>query len=640
MVKLKSYNTDAHEALKEIYRDGGGRENLSSFSRRPRRRGRLALVIGIVVLAIAAAAAIAGLYVFSPHTKFSGSAVTVAITGSASVVSGDNTTWTLAVRNDGAVALKNAAVSVQYPEGFQFVSAQPAAANQFGNSWTLGDVKANGSQEIKLTGRLIGDVGSKANISATLTYTPANFSSEFQATGSLDVTIMSSTLGIDVKAPTTIASGQAVEYAITISNTSSTKLTNIRVTVDYPSALTDVTTKPAPSSATTWDIPSLDPEKTSSISVKGTLTGSPNSVAELGVHAGVVNAGGSFIVQRETTALVLFLEPTLNVTMTVGGKSTIKPANPGDSLKVVLAYENASDAVFTNASVSLQYACKDSDGASVDCLASESIKSGTAFTRDAKDQTILRWTKDAIPDLARLVPSAKGTIDLTVPIKKSLRSVGSGKNFTVTLTPIVRADDSGSGTPFDKMLDAVSIKVNTELRLAVEGRYYSEEGGAVGSGPLPPQAGATTQYQIAWFVTNTMNSVQNVLLKAILPEGVAFVSASETSGNSITYDSTTREVRWRIDKIDAGVGQSLPTLVGTFTISITPTAADVGNVLPLLGATSGTAADAFTGASLKVTGDAVTTNLAFDSQAAGKGTVIEAQVNTNSAINSNTNTAQ
>lgn len=635
MVKLKSYNTDAHEALREIYRDGGGRENLTTFSRRPRRRGRLALIVGIVVLAVAAAAAIAGLYVFSPHTKFSGSAVTVAITGSVSVVSGDNTTWTLTVHNDGAVALKNAAVSVQYPDGFQFVSAQPAAANQFGNSWTIGDVKAKGSKEIKLTGRLIGDVGSKANISATLTYMPANFSSEFQATGSLDVTIMSSTLGIDIKAPATIASGQAVEYDITISNTSSTKLTGIRVTVDYPSGLADVATTPAPSSATTWDIPSLDPEKTSAITIKGTLTGSPNSVAELGVHAGVVNDSGTFIVQRETTALVLFLEPTLNVTMTVGGKSAVKPTNPGDSLKVVLAYENASDAVFTNASVSLQYACKDSDGASVDCLASEAIKSGTAFTRDAKDPTILRWTKDAIPDLARLVPQAKGTIVLNLTIKKSLRSVGSGKNFTVSLTPIVNADDSGSGTPFDKTLDAISIKINTELRLAVEGRYYSEEGGIVGFGPLPPQAGSTTQYQIAWFVTNTMNSVQNVLLKAVLPEAVTFVSASESTGNSITYDSTTREVRWRIDKIDAGVGQSLPTLVGTFTISITPAATDVGNVLPLLGATTGTAADAFTGASLKLAGDAVTTNLAFDSQAAGKGTVVAAV-----AASTNTNTAQ
>lgn len=635
MVKLKSYNTDAHEALREIYRDGGGRENLTTFSRRPRKRRRILLILGVGVVALLAAAAFAGLYVFSPHTKFSGSAVTVNIAGPSNVVSGDNTTWTITVQNAGAVALKNPAVSVQYPDGFQFASAQPTAANQFGNSWTLGDVKASGSQEIKVTGRLIGDVGSKVTLSVTLTYTPANFSSEFQASGSLEVAIMSSTLGVDVKAPSTIASGQVVEYDITVSNTSSTQLTGVRVTIDYPSGLTAVTATPASSSATSWDIPSLDPDKTSSITIKGTLTGSPNSVAELAVHAGVTNASGSFIVQRETSALVLFLEPTLNVTMTVGGKSTVKPPNPGDTLKVVLAYENASDAVFTNAMVSLQYACKDSDGASVDCITADALKSGLVFARDAKDPTILHWSKDAIPDLARLVPQAKGTIDLAVPIKKTLRSVGSGKNFTLTLTPIVHADDSGSGSPFDKTLGAVSIKVNTELRLAVEGRYYDEQGVPVGSGPLPPQAGSTTEYQIAWFVTNTMNSVQNVLLKAVLPEAATFVRAGTTAGNSITYDATTREVRWRIDKIDAGVGQSLPTLVGTFTVSIAPTASDVGNVLPLLGATSGTAADAFTGASLKLAGDAVTTNLAFDSQAAGKGTVVAA-----AAANTNTNTAQ
>ncbi len=112
------------------------------------------------------------------------------------------------------------------------------------------------------------------------------------------------------------------------------------------------------------------------------------------------------------------------------------------------------------------------------------------------------------------------------------------------------------------------------------------------------------------------------------------MSAETTGGNNITYDDGTRSVRWRIDKVDARVGQTLPTLVASFRASVTPADGDVGKVLPLIGSTTLTAADAFTGSALTATSGGVTTDLTNDPAAAGKGTVEAAAPAEN--INANT----
>ncbi len=636
--KKKTPIDQTQEALREIFEGPPEhRDDFKSFAPKPRRR-RVVLFVVIGFLVLAALLAVAGFFFFTPKKEFSGAAVAFTIDGQEEAASGDELVWTVTVANKGEVALKKAEVNIRYPTGFTFLSSKPEPVNEFSNSWQIGSVPAKSEKSVKLTGRLLGEVGTKLEMSGTVGYQPVNFSSDFAAEASFTTLITNSTLDLAIKAPTAATSGQKVEYVVTAKNTSTAALERVRLQLEYPAGLSEIKKTPPPNeSGTQWDIDRLEPGKETSVTISGILDGEPRAVAELKARVGILDGEGTYRVQRERSALVLFLEPTLNVTVTVNGSAKAQSANSGDKLNVEMTYSNDSDNILSDATVTLAFAGKDSDGAAVNLIETGGIKTEKAFA-PTPSKTEIQWTKNQIKELAELLPGAKGTITATLPLLKNVRTVGSGKNLAVDVLARVKAGDvGGTGTGFETTSDAVSVKLTTELRLAVEGRYYNEEATPVGSGPLPPEVGATTSYQISWFLTNTLNGAKDALLKTTLPDGAQYVSAESTGGNNITYDATTREVRWRIDKIDAGVGQTLPTLVGYFTVSVTPKETDVGNALALVGTTSLTATDAFSGATLKVSGNGVTTDIPLDTLAQGKGNVVPAGTSTNTNTASNTN---
>lgn len=631
-VKKAPENEAAHEALRAIYEeDRPEGDDIKRLVRRPRRRRRVLLYALLAFLIVAAGLALAGYAVFGPNEKFSGKTVTVSVEGPKTAASGDESAWTMHVKNSGDVDIKSTAVNARYPDGFQFVSSQPSPSNEFKNSWEIGTIKAGAEKTVSLSGRLIGELDSEKTFAITVSYQPANFSSDFTAETSFTTRLTSSTLALDITAPTTAASGQAVEYVITVTNTSTADVEKMRLAIELPGGLQDVKKSPAPSDGRLqWDEPKLGAGKKFAVTIKGKLQGNPQETAELKAKVGVVSADGSFHVQRERSALVLFLAPTLNVGVTVNSAASGLSAKAGDKLKAVVAYSNDSDTLFTNVTLQLAFNGQDSDGATVSIVDGDAVKATEPFAKATSGQ-LISWNKETFKDLERVAPGAKGNIDVTLPVKKSLRSVGTGKNLAINLVAKVNAADvGGTGTPYEKQNDPVVVKMTTELRLAVEGRYYGDEGEPLGSGPLPPEVGVATQYQISWFLTNTMNGAKDVLLKATLADGVEFARSETTGGNNITYDATTREVRWRIEKVDAGVGQTLPTLTGSFYVSIIPKDTDVGKVLDLVGKTALTGADVFSGVALSLEGDAVTTDLKFDPFATGKGQVVAPATNTNS----------
>lgn len=614
------------DALKAIYEDLPTEPHTdltklqSTKPARPRNKA-LMLMLGFFVLA--AIIALAGFLFFSPKKQFSNKTVTLSIQAPETAASGDVTTWVLIVHNGGTTGLKKAELNVQFPDGFQFVTAQPAPSTEFNNGWSFGAIGAGSEKKVVVSGKLIGEVGDKKTMSASASYQPANFASTFLATASKDIMLATSTLDVSITAPTTAANNDSITYTVTATNTSTAPIERVRLELDYPSGLHDITTDPKPTQNNIWwEKATLEAAGVFTVTVKGTLTGSAQSVSELKARVGIVDEARTFHVQKEQSALVLVSAPTLNVSVTANGSASAIAVNTGDSVKAKISYANTGESVFSDVTLTVSYAGQDASGAPQAVVEADGITSKTAFTQSSSKQEI-SWTKKSIPAFARLTPGTKGDISVTLPLKKSLHSIGTGKNFTVSIVATLhstRVDENVS--TYEKHTDPLAVKINSTLRVAAEARYYSDEGVAIGLGPLPPQSGGTTQYQISWLITNTLNSTKDVLLSATLPNNVTFVDAQTTGGNNLTYDATTKKVRWQINNIDAGVGATLPTLQGTFHVSITPVDADVGKTLALLGTTSLAGTDAFTGNAIAMTAPALTTDLTFDPQASGKGVVV------------------
>lgn len=619
------------EALKEIFDQPV--EDRSSFddSFKPKKRGHWMLWLLLLFIILAAGTALVGFFAFTPKKQFTDKSIVLAVNGPKEASSGDTQTWEIRVSNRGSVDVQQADLNLQYPAGFSFVSAKPQPSNEFNNAWSFTAIKAGSEKTVTLKGRVLGDVGSELTLHANVSYQPVNFSSNFSAEADATVKLTTSTLDVTIKAPTAATSGQSVQYVLAVKNTSAAKLENVRLEVDIPSGLSDVKKEPAPSdSAGNWNQSALDTGKELSVTISGKLTGDPESQSELKARVGIVDTDGTFRIQKEQTALILFLQPTLNLTLSVEQSGKSQAVNAGDKIQATLTYSNDSDNVVSNGTLTLSYAGQDSSGAALDVVDRSAMTASKPF-KPKGTGSLIQWTKAQIKDLERLTPGARGSVDVMLALPKNVRSFGTGKNLSLNVVGRIQAEDvGGTGTPLDQSTDTVALKINTELRLAAEGRYDSDEGAPVGTGPLPPEVGSSTTYQINWFVTNTLNDVNNASLKATLPDDVTFVSAS---GSGMTYDPVSREVRWSVAKIDAGTGQTLPTLTGTFFVSITPTVGEVGQTKPLVGKTTFVGTDAFSQTTFTLFGSSVATDIPFDSQAQGKGAIVPAgsSQNVNSA---------
>ena len=111
---------------------------------------------------------------------------------------------------------------------------------------------------------------------------------------------------------------------------------------------------------------------------------------------------------------------------------------------------------------------------------------------------------------------------------------------------------------------------------------------ALVSGPNPPQAGATTVYELTITVTNRgPNPVGSLNITDGIPGGVTVVGTATSSG-SIAVEG--QSVRWQPAPVAPGA-----TVTATVRVSVSPTATQVGENLPLDGGVTGEGTDPTTG---------------------------------------------
>jgi hypothetical protein len=175
------------------------------------------------------------------------------------------------------------------------------------------------------------------------------------------------------------------------------------------------------------------------------------------------------------------------------------------------------------------------------------------------------------------------------------------------------------GSPRNIDTSPVRVLVNSDFRASAHARYYTPEGETVGSGPLPPQVGQTTTYQIVWRVANSFHALESVRMTANLPPDVRWTGQAAAGIGTIAFDETTRIVTWNIEAMP----KSVPGSEATFGLAIVPEQDDVGAFFKLTNAIAVSATDTFTKDQLTHGIDILTTELPQDKEAAGKGVVVE-----------------
>jgi hypothetical protein len=470
---------------------------------------------------------------------------------------------------------------------------------------------------VRLRGEVIGETGATVEWQAHASYAPENFSSTFSQTSSVTSVISDSIIGMQVETPLRIVPNNPFSYELTLVNHAETVLSNLRIELTAPNDLNVESANPAAVDPErhVWSIDAIEPGKTSNITFRGVFTSTDQETREIVATVLLKGDDGFYKKQTELNSIYFVLNPKLELDLAVnsGDRAMI---GLGDRPEFTLTYKNPSDVVLLD--VALTVEAKDPFG----LLRLETLEPSSA---KRTDQTIV-WTKDAVKELDRVEPGETGVVKFSVDTVESLGVNDATTNVEATFSP--RATASSVEDIEDYALastgDPVTVGVNTTAAIQSEGRYFDENLQAVGSGPIPPEVGKTTTYQIVWLISNTLNPLQDVVVTTTLPDNVTWKgNADSTHGDLMVYDPATRIVTWKIASVGiyAGLLRSAPE--GTFEVSVTPVKEDVGHSVKLTTRTELSATDKFTGTTINLSDAAITTELENDLGASGKGEVVE-----------------
>ena len=191
--------------------------------------------------------------------------------------------------------------------------------------------------------------------------------------------------------------------------------------------------------------------------------------------------------------------------------------------------------------------------------------------------------------------------------------------------------ESPSVAPNTNLLKTTGV---TEIISKIAGKadlislaYFRDaNSGIVNKGTLPLTVGKSTNFTIHWKVINYSNDLSNVVIRSVLPQGVAWTGqvAGNYGESAPKYNDRTGEVIWEIPKLPATTGIALPAREAIFQIAVTPSLNQVGNYINLLGKTTLSAKDDFVNSDINLTVEEIDSQLENDSTVKdGEGKVVK-----------------
>jgi len=527
------------------------------------------------------------------------------------VLVGDPFVVTVSFSNNSGQALNNTQLSVLLPDGVSFLN-EPQSQRVLEQS--VGNIASGGTSSQTFNLIVTGNPNSVQHISATMTYGSAtNATAQFESNGQTNLVVGDYALKFNFgNTPQSVFSGQNFTVTVDYNNQSPDAVANAQFSLHYPSAFSLVSSSipfSANGSGGMWDLGTVSAGASSSFTFTGAFTGQANaSYALAGTMSGTFD-GQAYII-ADQTANVTIAQAPLSLVIALNSAPNYV-AEAGSQLNYTLTYTNNSNVTFQSPNITAKLT-----GAMFDLA-----KLQTAGAFNSVSNTIT-WNAANDPALATLAPGESGSVSFNLSAKTAypIRLI-SDKNFmlkvlaTITSPTVPPNTAGGTGTQSIVELDN---KVGGAATIAAQG-YFHDPSGITNSGPYPPKVNQTTKYTIHWVLTNYSTDLSSAAVSAYLESGSSFtgVVASSMPSSTPTYDQGTGLVTWTIPSIAATTGVLGKPLEATFQISNTPAVNQVNQPVTLLGQTTLTATDDFTGQQLTASDQSVTTQLPDDPSVSG-----------------------
>jgi hypothetical protein len=412
-------------------------------------------------------------------------------------------------------------------------------------------------------------------------------------------------IDLTISPPSNVFAGQDFTTKVSYKNVTDHPIDGVRITMQYPDgfAFTEASPIPAFPGDTIWNIGSVPAGGGGTILITGSMTGKNTALYSLSGTAAESIAGTSYPVAAVAANVAITATP-----LTIGAVINSTPdyvAGLSDDLDYKITYANLSNTTFQNVKITATFAGAMFDQSSVDSVGAYNSLTNT-----------LTWYPANTVSLASVAPGEKGSVDLRVKTKSSFPiAASSDKNFALGLHLAISSPTVPAGTAASSTSASTDItnKVSGAIALDAAGYRYEPESGIANSGPYPPQVNQKTLYTIHWRVTNYSTDVSGVNVSAYLQSGATCTGKIVSTVAAVPVcNAATGEVAWNIPSISAGTGVLGSPVEAVFQVENMPAANQIGKVVTLLGKTSLTATDEFTGSALTASANSVGTDIPED----------------------------
>lgn len=513
--------TQREKALRTIYNDDNGdMPPMHTLERKHGRGGTTIIALVVILLGIAGVIAWkqkGGQFNFNRAPKEN--EVVVEVTGNKDAAL--LTPYTFIVNiNAGNTAVKEAALSVFLPPGFELDSTEPTftetpAARERVWRITPEDIKKKPS--ITLRGVFLGNLDEQKTLRAVLTYTPRNFDSEFQTNTIHTVQLATSPLAFTVTGPEQLRGGEPIVFTTNIKNGGDEKLTDLTIKPPAQKSLSFTDDK------TAFTITELDKNTQLSRELHGSFASDTEGSAALEWTIAMAKDGAEYIIAKAAQTVAVSAQPLI---LTIALDNNPETVSPGDVLKGEIRYHNKSAKGVEKAKLILSIDAPAKKRNSI--LDWEHVETTGSPTIEGVQQSdtvrrgVITWPYTAIPTLETIAPNQAGILSFSIPVKTSEKfdytPVGNAA-ITLLLEAKATSDQTATAQP-------ITIPLAADTRITA---------GAV-------KAGDTVTLQ--WTMTHHFHNLSGVQVQATLFGNIEWLNQTDTSDGTITYDPIRRAVTW------------------------------------------------------------------------------------------------
>ena len=579
-------------------------------------------IFSAIILFSFAAAAVAGFFYFDAHKVFNQENLQLTITAPEKVKINETFNYVIKYQNAGEIDLFDSRLTIQYPPGFILEKSAP---DMNGHELLIGDILALAEREVILTGKIIDDPAEAQTLSATLSFEPSNFHSTFSKSANCSSIVELPDVDLISSRPANVTLGQKLNIKLKLKNKGNFPFENVKLQMTYPEKFVYKSANPAPvEDSNVWLVGNLaNSSESKEINIEGSfpsgtdIKNAEDRVKNFTFTMLLPGANEQFFAVKSETFTINIIDQPIGLSLFINGSADNKNVELGNSLAFSLACKNNGVETFKDLEMRLILT-----GGEVDILNWNKIED-KQFGKISKTETAKQivWDKKQIAALGGLAKGKSATVDLIIPLK-TIADFAKDDIAKLGLTTLeaqaeIIFPSKDGAEPLPVQSGKIILTLDSNINIGAKALYYFDDGTPIGEGPIPFRVGKPTKLKVFWDLSNDIHEMENISVSAALPDYVKFTGDKYVNVGDISFDESTRKVTWAINRLPEAIKEAH----GSFTIEVTPTAKDAGQIIKLTGNTTLSAKDTVTNNIIIKTKNIITSALEQDGHAKTDGVV-------------------